>query len=69
VTDAVEPPELERLTLVLLRRPPDAPDYPEQRLDEIQAQHLAYLQTMGECGAMVAAWPFDDQPEPSLRGL
>jgi hypothetical protein len=57
------------LTLVLLKRPPDAPDLSEGRLDEIQAQHLAHLRQMGERGAMVAAGPFDDQPDESLRGM
>jgi uncharacterized protein YciI len=38
-------------------------------LDEIQAQHLAHLREQGQRGAMVAAGPFGDQPDPSLRGL
>jgi uncharacterized protein len=65
----VTEPELECLTLVLLKRPPDAPDFSEERLDEIQAQHLAHLRQMRERGAMVAAGPFDDQPDESLRGM
>jgi uncharacterized protein YciI len=65
----VSEPELESLTLVLLKRPPDAPDFPEERLDEIQGQHLAHLREMGDRGAMVAAGPFGDQPDESLRGM
>ncbi|HEX9597935.1 MAG TPA: YciI family protein [Gaiellaceae bacterium] len=61
--------ELERYTFVLLRRPPDAPDYPEGRLEEIQEQHLAHLQAMRERGVLLLAGPFDDQPDESLRGL
>ena len=61
--------ELESLTLVLLRRPPDAPDLPEERLDEIQAQHLAHLREMADRGALVASGPFGDQPDESLRGM
>ena len=61
--------ELERYTFVLLRRPPDAPDYPEERLDEIQEQHLAHLAELHERGVLLLAGPFGDQPDESLRGL
>jgi len=61
--------ELERFTFVLLRRPPDAPDYTEERLDEIQAQHLAHLDVLRERGVLLLAGPFGDQPDESLRGF
>ena len=61
--------ELEQYTFVLLRRPPDAPDYPEERLDEIQEQHLAHLAELHERGVLLLAGPFGDQPDESLRGL
>jgi uncharacterized protein YciI len=61
--------DLERYTFVLLRRPADAPDYPEERLDEIQKQHLAHLAELRECGVLLLAGPFGDQPDESLRGL
>ena len=61
--------ELERYTFVLLRRPPDAPDYPEARLDEIQEQHLAHLAELHERGVLLLAGPFGDQPDEALRGL
>jgi uncharacterized protein len=61
--------ELERYTFVLLRRPPDAPDYPEERLDEIQEQHLAHLAELRERGALLLAGPFGDRPDESLRGM
>ena len=61
--------ELDRLTLVLLRRPVDAPDYPPERLDEIQRQHLAHLDSLYRQGALAAAGPFGDQSDESLRGL
>jgi hypothetical protein len=34
--------DLEAFELVLLRRPADAPGYPEQELDRIQREHIAY---------------------------
>ena len=61
--------ELDSLTLVLLRRPADATDYPRERLEEIQAQHLAHLDAMRERGAMVVAGPFGDQSDETLRGM
>jgi uncharacterized protein len=61
--------ELERFTFVLLRRPADAPEYPEDRLEEIQEQHLAHLAELRERGVLLLAGPFDDQPDESLRGL
>jgi uncharacterized protein YciI len=61
--------ELEPLTLVLLRRPADAPDLPEAELDELQARHLAHLDALERSGALLVAGPFDDQPDERLRGL
>ena len=55
--------------LVLLRRPANAPDLPEDELDRIQAQHLAHLAAMAEAAKLVAAGPFSDQEDESLRGL
>lgn len=61
--------ELESFTFVLLRRPADAPDLPEERLDELQEQHLANLRALRERGLLLLAGPFDDQPDETLRGL
>jgi uncharacterized protein len=61
--------ELERFSFVLLRRPADAKDYPEERLDELQEQHLAHLASLHERGVLVLAGPFDDRTDESLRGL
>ena len=61
--------ELERFSFVLLRRPADAPDYPEERLDELQEQHLAHLASLHERGVLVLAGPFGDRTDESLRGL
>jgi uncharacterized protein YciI len=61
--------ELERYTFVLLRRPPSAPDYPQERLEEIQEGHLANLARLHERGVLLLAGPFDDQADESLRGL
>ena len=61
--------ELESYTVVLLRRPADAPDLSEEQLEALQEQHLAFLQKQRDAGTMAAAGPFWGQPDESLRGL
>jgi uncharacterized protein YciI len=61
--------ELASYTFVLLRRPADAPSYPDDELERIQEQHLAHLAALGEKGKLAAAGPFSDQADESLRGL
>jgi uncharacterized protein len=59
----------EEHTLVLLRRPPNARQLPVRELDALQERHLAHLAAMRERGVMVAAGPFSNQTDESLRGL
>lgn len=61
--------DLEAFELVLLRRPDNAPDYPDEVLDRIQREHLAYHARLRDTGHVVTNGPFDGQPDPSLRGL
>jgi uncharacterized protein YciI len=61
--------ELEQFAFVLLRRGPRAGEYSEAELEALQAQHLAYLDEMTRRGKLVAAGPFSDQPDDTLRGL
>jgi uncharacterized protein YciI len=61
--------DLEAFELVLLRRPAGAPDYPDQDLERIQREHLAYHAGLREAGHVVTNGPVDGQPDPSLRGL
>jgi uncharacterized protein YciI len=63
------PPELERYSFVLLRRPDDAPRYSDERLDELQEQHIAHLASLGERGVLLLSGPFSDRTDESLRGL
>jgi hypothetical protein len=56
-------------TLVLLRRPADAPQLPEHELDVLQSQHLAYRAQLRTEGALVANGPLGEQSDLSLRGL
>jgi uncharacterized protein YciI len=56
-------------TLVLLRRPPDAPELPEAELDALQSRHLAYRAGLRREGVLVVNGPLDEQSDPAIRGL
>jgi uncharacterized protein len=56
-------------TLVLLRRPADAPAMSEKELDALQTRHLAYRAELTRQGLIVANGPFDEQSDVSMRGL
>ena len=56
-------------TLVVLRRPADAPDLSEEELDALQARHLAYRAELRRRGLIVVNGPFDEQSDPSYRGM
>ena len=60
---------LDSHTVVLLRRPADAPDLPEEELDRIQDAHLANQARLGDEGYVIAAGPFRDQDDERLRGI
>ena len=61
--------QFESYQLVLLRRPEHPTEYNEAKLEEIQKAHLAHLRQLAEAGKLLVAGPFDDQPDPRLRGL
>lgn len=63
------PMEFESLQLVLLVRPENAPDYPKEKLEEIQKAHLAHIGELAASGKLVIAGPFDDQSDVRFRGL
>lgn len=67
--EAPAPMELESYQLVLLKRPAAPAEYPQDKLQEIQAGHMAHLGRMAREGHMVAAGPFGDQEDERLRGL
>lgn len=66
---AEEPFEFEQFQLVLLKRPAERPELPEEQVMEIQRRHIAHLTAMGEAGHLLVAGPFSDQEDESLRGL
>ena len=56
-------------TLVLLRRPVDAPEMSDDQLDALQSRHLAYRAKLRRDGVLVANGPLGAQSDLSLRGL
>jgi uncharacterized protein YciI len=56
-------------TLVLLRRPADAPQLSEAELDVLQAQHLAYRARLRDEGLLVVNGPLGEQSDVAMRGL
>jgi hypothetical protein len=56
-------------TVVILRRPVDAPELSDEELDVLQARHLAYRAELGRRGVLVVNGPFDEQSDPSYRGM
>jgi len=56
-------------TLILLRRPADAPHMPDEELDALQARHLAYRAELRRKGVLVVNGPLGEQSDISLRGL
>lgn len=56
-------------TLVLLRRPPDAPQMSDSELDALQSRHLAYRAELRRQGVLVVNGPLSEQTDITLRGL
>ncbi len=56
-------------TVVVLRRPADAPDMSDEELDVLQGRHLAYRAELTRQGVVVVNGPFDEQTDPSYRGM
>jgi uncharacterized protein len=67
--DANIPDAFDVYTIVLLRRPDDAPAMPEDELDALQSRHLAYRAKLHADGVLVANGPLAEQSDRSLRGL
>jgi len=56
-------------TVVVLRRPADAPEMLEEDLDALQARHLAYRADLARQGLIVVNGPFAEQGDESYRGM
>ncbi|WP_341720215.1 YciI family protein [Micromonospora sp. FIMYZ51] len=55
-------------TVVLLVRPQDAPELPQEAADLLENAHLAHQAGLVEQGAVLAAGPFLDHDDQQFRG-
>ena len=67
--DPNTPDAFDVYTVVVLRRPADAPEMSDEELDALQARHLAYRAELRRQGVVVVNGPFDEQTDPSYRGM
>ena len=56
-------------TVVVLRRPVDAPEMSDEVLDALQARHLAHRAELRRQGKIVVNGPYDKQTDQSYRGM
>ena len=61
--------EFDQYTLVLLFHPPDRPQLSDAEADALQDAHLANQADLYEQGHLLAAGPFVDQDDETLRGM
>jgi hypothetical protein len=61
--------DFDRFTFGLYLRPTEMPALDEERAASIQDDHLAYLAGLGRAGQLLVAGPFEDQDDPTLRGV
>jgi len=62
-------PEFDSFVLVLLLRPPNAPDVPQPELEQLQEQHLANMKRLHNEGKLFKAGPIEDQSGRNVRGI
>lgn len=63
------PDAFDVFTLVLLRRPSDAPEMSDAELDALQARHRAYRAELRGQGVLIVNGPLAEQSDTTLRGL
>ncbi len=68
MSENTAPPKLELFYLVLLKAGPKKDDIPQDKLMEIQHEHLGHIQHLAKQGKLIIAGPFMDAPD-ELRGL
>ncbi len=61
--------QFDRHTLVLLVRPPDAPELTDEEAAELQDRHLAYRADLRDRGYLIGGGPLVDQDDERLRSI
>lgn len=63
------PMEFDSFILVLLVRPPNAPDLPKAELDQLQEGHFANMKRLADEGKLFKAGPIEDFSGRNIRGI
>jgi uncharacterized protein YciI len=63
------PAEFDSFIVVLLVRPPNAPDIAKAELDQLQEKHLANIRRLADEGKLLKAGPFEDYSGRNVRGM
>jgi uncharacterized protein YciI len=63
------PDAFDVFTLVVLRRPADAPDLPDDDLARLQAEHLSHRARLRDQGVIAVNGPFGEQSDETYRGM
>lgn len=61
--------EFDEFSLVLLLRPPKAPELPPVELDSLGEGHMANIRRLHEEGKLLKAGPTEDQSGRDVRGI
>ena len=61
--------EFDQFVLVLLLRPPNAPELPKPELDELQEGHMANIRRLHGEGKLLKAGPTEDASARNVRGI
>jgi len=66
---SLAPTEFDSFIVVLLVRPPDAPELAKPVLDKLQEEHLANIRHLASEGKLFKAGPFEDYSGRNVRGM
>jgi uncharacterized protein YciI len=61
--------EFDSFILVLLVRPPNAPEMPKAELDKLQEGHMANMKRLADEGKLFKAGPIEDFSGRNIRGI
>lgn len=61
--------KLDAYTVVLLRRPANAPQLSEQELNALQREHIAFNERMRQAGHALITGPVEGGSDEALRGI
>lgn len=63
------PMEFDSFIVVLLVRPPNAPELPKAELDQLGEDHMATIRRLADEGKLLKAGPFEDFSGRNVRGM